>query len=284
MSESGHEELREALASRRLWLLGGDVGASPSPAMHNAALAALGLPAVYEARSLPSAALDAVLDEAEASCAGINVTAPFKTRVAERYASALDDVARECGAVNAVCFRDGRASLATNTDVHGLMEAWRRAAVSVLGRTVAIVGAGGAARASVIAAKSAGAERVLVHARNETAASALVNLARTLGLRAALGGEPAKAHLAVFAVPALDDEAAWLERVLGGPGVVHDLRYGGRGRALRNAALAGGHLYLDGATMLLAQGRAALAAFLGLRELPPQAQKAMEAALARALR
>lgn len=275
--------MSDGLGGKALWLLGADVAASPSPAMHNAALVSLGLPAVYEARSLSSSELDAVLDEAEERCAGLNITAPFKERVAERYARALDEVARECGAVNTVCFRDGRPS-ATNTDVHGLNEAWRRAAVSVLGQTVAIVGAGGAARAAVVAAKAAGAERIVVHARNESAASSLVELARALGLRAEQQGETRQARLAVFAVSALEDETAWVRRALAAPGVVHDLRYGGRGRALRNAALAQGHLYVDGATMLLAQGRAALAAFLGVRELPPHARKAMEPALVRALR
>lgn len=275
--------MSEAHGPRALWLLGGDVERSASPAMHNAALASLGLPSVYEARSLGMDELGAALDEAEGACVGLNVTAPFKERVAERYAASLDDVARACGAVNTVCFQAGRVH-ATNTDVHGLTEAWRRASVSVLGRTVAVVGAGGAARAAVVAAKEAGAERVVVHARRREAAAALVELARSVGLRAALGDEEPKARLAVFAVPALDDEGAWLRRVLGEPGVVHDLRYGRRGHALRNASLTQGHLYVDGATMLLAQGRASLAAFLGLRELPLHASRAMESALARALR
>lgn len=270
-------------ALRPLWLLGGDVSGSPSPAMHNAALAALGLPPVYEARSLAPADLDAVLEEAERSCAGLNITSPFKARVAERYAGALDDVARECGAVNTVVFHEG-AARGSNTDVYGLGEAWRRASVNVLGRTVAIIGAGGAARAAVVACRDAGAERVVVYARRPEAAAQLLSLARTLGLRAELADDAPKARLAVFAVPAVDDERRWVRRVLAEPGVVHDLRYGRRGHALRNAALAEGHLFVDGTTMLLAQGRASLAAFLGMRDLPSAAAKAMEATLARSLR
>lgn len=270
--------------ARPLWLIGSDVAESASPAMHNAALAALERPALYEAREVAGDALDAILDEAEARCAGLNVTAPFKTRVAERYAGALDDVARQSGAVNTVCFRSGGEVLASNTDVHGVTEAWRRASVLVLGRTVAVIGAGGAARAVVLACHEAGAARVVVYARKEHAARDLVGLARAVGLRAELAdGEP-KANLAVFAVAALADEERWLRRVLPVPGVVHDLRYGGRGKALRNAALSMGHLYVDGTTMLLAQGRASLAAFLGVRELPPAASRAMEQALARAIK
>lgn len=253
--------------------------------MHNAALAALGLPGRYEARSLEGASLEAVLLEAEARCAGVNITAPFKVRAAERYAGALDDVARGSGAVNTVCFRGaGGAVFATNTDVYGIREAWRRASVVVLGRTVAIVGAGGAARAALAACREAGVARVIVYARRDEAAGELIALARGMGLRAEKADDEPKANVALFAVPALSNEERWVERVLPGPGVVHDLRYGGRGRALRDATLARGHLYVDGATMLLAQGRAALAAFLGVRELPLPARRAMEQALARALR
>lgn len=268
---------------RPLWLLGTDVSQSASPAMHNAGLAALGLAPLYEARPLRRHELDAVLDDAEDRCAGLNVTHPFKTRVAERYAAVLDDVARETGAVNTVCFREGGV-FATNTDVHGLKEAWRRASVNLLGRTAAVVGAGGAARATVVALQEAGAERVVVYARRQEAALELVALARRGGLRAEVADDEPKASVAVFAVPSLDDEERWVRRVLQTPGVVHDLRYGGAGRALRNAALRAGHLYVDGAPMLLAQARASLAAFLGEPTLPQTAARAMEQALARALR
>lgn len=269
-------------ARRALWLLGADIAKSPSPAMHNAGLAALGVDAVYGLRPCSREALDATLDEAERVCLGINVTAPHKRAVADRYAAALDEVARRAGASNTVAFRPDGA-LATNTDVHGLLVAWRRASVFVEDRTVAILGAGGAARAVVVALADAGARGILVLARRPEAADDLCALAERERLRAETLGARAKASMLVVASPEVPAPHDALASALVGPGVVHDLRYGAKTRPLRDAALRSGHLYLDGTSMLLAQGIRSLEAFLG-RSLSSSAKKAMAGALARAAR
>jgi shikimate dehydrogenase len=248
--------------------------------MHNAALSALGLPQTYSLRPCTAAELPRVLDDAERQCRGINVTAPHKQAVAERYANALDDDALLCRAVNTVVFADDGAVRALNTDVIGLRVAWKRAAVDVTGRIVAVVGAGGAARGVVRALKHAGAAGVVIYARRREAASELVVAAARSGLDGAIGDGPEPdVSMAVFAASVLDDDGAWIDRVLARPGVVHDLRYGRAARGLRNAALTRGHIFLDGGTMLLAQGRAALAAFLGM-QLPPNVEDAMTRAVA----
>lgn len=257
-----------------LWLVGRAIADSPSPAIHNAALAALGRPAAYLLRPVEPALLEATLDEAERACAGINVTAPYKVSAAARFAAALDDVGRACGAVNTVVFAEGRATLATNTDVVGLTTAWRRAAIDVTDRVVAVVGAGGAARAAVVAARDAGARAVTVSARNAEAAQALAQLARAHGLDVV----DAPAQLVVLASSALDDAGAAIARALRGPGSVHELRYGAAARPSRDAALLAGHVYLDGTPMLLAQAQAALGLFLG-GTLPDHARRAMAAAV-----
>lgn len=265
--------------SRPLWLIGRDVARSPSPAMHNAALTTLGLPALYASRACSPDELDAVLDEAERSCRGINVTAPHKVRVAERYRDVLDDDARAAGAVNTVVFDAGRAVKAFNTDIAGLEFSWRRANLHIEGRTVAIVGAGGAARAVVVAAQRAGARGVVVHARKMSAAVGIVNVATALGLDAAAvsdgessprltsavdenAHETLGATVAVIAASGLDAPGVWLDRALAGPGAVHDLRYGAVARSVRDAALARGHLFSDGTLMLLAQAQVALTIFV----------------------
>lgn len=300
--------------TKPLWLLGGDVARSPSPAMHNAALAELGLPALYTARACSPDELDAVLDEAETTCRGINVTAPHKVRAAERYRDVLDDDALAAGAVNTVVFEDGQAVKACNTDVAGLAFSWRRANLHVEERTLAIVGAGGAARAVVVAAKQAGARGVVVHARKMSAAVGIVNVATGLGLDAvAVGAGEGGAHLTstlavslaradgrtrtavdegagealgatvvVIAASALDAPSAWLARALTGPGAVHDLRYGSAARSVRDAALARGHLFSDGTLMLLAQAQLALTHFVGA-PIGDDATTAMRRALASSL-
>lgn len=269
----------QGMLTKPLWLIGGSVERSLSPAMHNAALQSLGHPPVYAARSVSPAEVDHLLEHAEEMTAGVNVTQPYKVAVAERYAAHLSDVARVLGAVNTVVFRTGRIH-AENTDIVGLTEAWRRAAVSPLGRTVAVFGAGGAARAALAALAMAQASRVLVYARRREPGEALVRVGRALGLRISLGEGRPQASLCINASPVVEAPDSWLARTLACPGVVHDLRYGDAGRALRDASLRKGHLYLDGTSMLLAQGKAALAHFLGLPTLPQEAGAAMEQALA----
>lgn len=265
-----------------LWLLGADIQRSPSPAMHNAGLAAMGLPPAYALRPCTPEDLQSVLDEAEVGCRGVNVTAPHKAAVARRYADVLDDTARTVGAVNTVVFDEGRARVAMNTDVAGLMFAWRRANMHVRDRVLAVVGAGGAARAVVVAARQAGARRLVVHARRASAAQELVAHAWSCGLDAEAADRPIDASMVVLAAAHLELPEAWLRRTLARPGAVHDLRYGTRTRSVRNAALAAGHLFADGSLMLLAQARAALAAFVGA-PLPDAATSSMARALAEAV-
>jgi shikimate dehydrogenase len=263
-----------------LWLIGDDIERSLSPAMQNAALAEIGEDAAYALKQCSAAELHAVLDDAERECRGVNVTAPHKVEVARRYADVLDDDARAAGSVNTVIFDGGRAVRALNTDVPGLLFAWKRSALHIEDRTIAVVGAGGAARSVIVAAQQAGARGVVVHARRESAAAGLLVLAAELGLDAVTADRPCGARVAVLASSSLDDPAGTIDKALAGPGAVHDLRYGDGARATRNAALKAGHLFVDGTLMLLAQAQVALAAFLG-KAVPEPAATAMRKALTR---
>ena len=265
---------------KTLWLVGEDVARSPSAAMHNAALAELRLDGLYTLHPTKRDDVDATFAEAERACRGINVTAPFKLAAARRYHGVLDDDARAAGAVNTVVYGDDGAVQALDTDVAGLLFAWKRSGFHVEGKTLAVVGSGGAARAVVVAAQQAGARDLLVHARRERGRSELIACAERAGLPVVARGEPS---LAVFAVTALDDVAGMIERVLPTRAAVHDLRYGMNARDLRDAALRAGHLFADGSLMLLAQAQAALAAFIGA-PLPERAAAAMRRALTDALR
>jgi shikimate dehydrogenase len=265
---------------RRALALIGDarIALSPSPAIHDAIFGA----GTYTL--LPGDDATAAFDLAERSLRGVNVTAPHKAIAASRYRAVLDEEASRVGAVNTVVFGDdGRATVASNTDVVGLLEAWRRASITLEGRRVAIVGAGGAARAAVVAAKDAGAAFLVVHARRRDQAVALVNHAAAVGLDAEVATlDVPPAYLVVFAISDLDDVDGWLRRSLGPTGVVHDLRYGARTFAVRNAALRGGFLFLDGTSMLLAQALASATLFGG--PVNETARVAAGRALAAALR
>jgi shikimate dehydrogenase len=262
-----------------LWLVGENIARSPSPAMHNAALSELGHDELYSLRPTKPAELDDVLDEAERTTRGINVTAPHKVRVATRYAKFLDDDARAAGAVNTVVYGDDGAIRALNTDVAGLLFAWDRSNLHVEGHDIALVGSGGAARAVLVAAAQAGAHGVTIRARHGL--DEMRTLARSLGLGDA--AQNASPSLAVFAVSALDDAAAAIEAVLPTRSAVHDLRYGVAAHQTRNAALRAGHLFVDGSLMLLAQAQLASAAFFG-SPLNERAAGAMRRALVESLR
>jgi shikimate 5-dehydrogenase len=91
--------------------------------------------------------------------------------------------------------------------------------------------------------------------------------------------------LLVLATTDVDAAAAdaLFARALEGRACVHDLRYGPRTRAVRDAALRARHLYADGTTMLLAQAERALELFLG-ETLPDVARRAMAGAVSESLK
>ncbi len=265
---------------RGLALVGDErITGSPSPAIHDAIFG----PGTYGLIIDDDA--PRAFARAEAALRGINVTAPHKVAAAAHYAAVIDDAGRKVGAVNTVVFDDaGRATLATNTDVEGLRVAWRRANVGLKGRHIVVVGAGGAARAVVVAAAEQGARSVAVLARRRDAGAAIVSLAAALGLDASIA-EPEGRHgdIAVLAASELTDVDKTLRLAVGPAGVVHDLRYGHRAVATRNAALRRGLMFLDGTSMLLAQALAAAAHFCGA-PLTPEARARAAAGLSEAIK
>jgi shikimate dehydrogenase len=156
---------------KRLAVLGQPIAHSLSPAMHNAAFAALGMAGEwsYEAIELApdefAAGVSRLRDE---GYVGANVTIPHKVAALE-LAGEASAAAREIGAANTLTF--GPAGVrADNTDAPGLLAALPG---PVAGRRALVLGAGGAARAAVWALLSAGAD-VAVHNRTRERAAELV--------------------------------------------------------------------------------------------------------------
>jgi shikimate dehydrogenase len=138
---------------------GWPVAHSRSPAMHNAAFAALGLDDwLYTRLPLaPELFAEAVPALGASGYRGINVTIPHK-EAALALADSAADAARAIGAANTLTFADS-AIEADNTDAQGFLDALGE---SLAGRSVLVLGAGGAARAIVWAAREAGAREVMV--------------------------------------------------------------------------------------------------------------------------
>jgi shikimate dehydrogenase len=155
-------------------LLGHPVGHSLSPAIHNAAFRALGLPHSYEALDVTPDALPAAVQRIrDGAVLGANVTVPHKEAVM-KLVDTWDGPTAEIGAANTLSrTTDGRV-LASNTDGVGFEYATRDLALD--GARVLVLGAGGAARAVVAVLYARGARVSVVNRTADRARS----LARSL--------------------------------------------------------------------------------------------------------
>jgi shikimate dehydrogenase len=127
-------------------LLGYPVEHSLSPAMHNAAFEALGLDYCYVVFQVhPDFLKDAVKAIRALNIAGVNVTIPHKENVIP-FLDEIDKEASLIGSVNTIVNSD-RSLKGYNTDGRGFMQSLFECGISVEGKDVLIVGAGGASRA-----------------------------------------------------------------------------------------------------------------------------------------
>ena len=129
----------------RLAVLGSPVEHSLSPAMHNAALEALGSDLRYAKVECPPEDLTEAVDCARrANFLGLNLTIPHKFAALE-LCTELDDTARQLGAVNTLLF-DGSRTAGFNTDGPGLVRAIREVfSFDLRDLRVMVLGAGGGA-------------------------------------------------------------------------------------------------------------------------------------------
>lgn len=188
-------------------LLGSGISYSASPAMQNAAFAALGLPYRYVLADVPADAVPAAVAALRGNgVGGANVTVPHKAAVAALM-DEVTELAREADAVNTVV-RDGERLVGHNTDLPAIVEAVGRLCPDGVRRAV-VLGAGGAGRAAQLALVRAGAERTSVLQRSDgsmarladelAAADLLVN-ATPVGTRSSESPVPAEVHRADLAV------------------------------------------------------------------------------------
>ena len=140
-----------------LGVIGHPVGHSLSPAMHNAAIEALGLDYIYVPFDVAPGSLRQATDGIRAlGLAGVNVTIPHKETVIP-FLDEVEDGAREVGSVNTVANVGGRL-VGSSTDGQGFMRSLEEAGFAAAGSKAVVLGAGGAGRAVTFALLAAGAE------------------------------------------------------------------------------------------------------------------------------
>lgn len=181
-------------------VIGDPVAHSLSPALHNAAYEAAGLNWSYVAfqvqRGRAAEAVDAMRN---LGIRGLSVTMPHKEAVVEA-ADAVSPAVRALGAANCLELDDEGQVTAHNTDGDGFVNSFERAGESIARKSVAVIGAGGAARSVIEACGRAGAASVMVINRSPERAEVAAALAGDAG--SVVGPEAvAEADVVVNATP-----------------------------------------------------------------------------------
>jgi shikimate dehydrogenase len=258
--------------------LGDPVSHSFSPIIQNAACAAAGVDGVYVALRCDRAGLSALMESIAQGGGGGNVTLPHKERAAA-VVEMPSEAVRRTGACNTF-WNEGGKIRGDNTDVEG----FRRALEAFLERSprdhrVLVLGAGGAARAVLLALLDEGVKDITLHNRT-------VERARAVSRR--LGGERVRVVSPVeeldggqfdlvvnstrLGLDPTDPLPLDLHR-LGRVGAVMDLVYGDAPTPFVREARTFGVPATDGGEMLVQQGAVSFERWWG-REAPVDSMRA----------
>jgi shikimate dehydrogenase len=262
-------------AAKVAGIYGDPVAHSLSPAMHNAAYAALGCDRIY----VPFRVADSDLPEAiravqALNFLGVNLTVPHKEHGTKLLRNRLSREAISLGAVNCVVNRGselrGGELRGDNTDARGLELALRELGAASLSLSVIVIGAGGGAAAAVLACYRLGARRIIIANRTRTRAQRLakrfpkvrveVRDLKALRDRELIAGAGLIINATSIGIdskvfPELAYDAASVECLF------YDLIYSREPTAFLKPAAALGFRTADGASMLLHQGALAFQLF-----------------------
>ncbi|WP_017323916.1 shikimate dehydrogenase [Synechococcus sp. PCC 7336] len=274
-------------ATQLLGLIGNPVAHSLSPAMHNAALARMGVNAVYLPLPVATEGVGAALAGLAAiGVRGINVTIPHK-QTAMPFLQEVSARAQQVGAVNTIYPLSGGGWGGTNTDVSGFLYPLQQLDRPWSASTAIVLGSGGAARAAIQGCFELGFARVVAVGRSR---DRLLSLTRTWSqLQTATWDELAAllpetlliANATPIGMQSESDPAEIastplsLEHLARLPreAIVYDLVYIPKPTALLKYAAARELVAIDGLEMLVQQGAIALSLWLGGREVPVEVMR-----------
>lgn len=288
-------------ATRVYGVVGWPVGHSLSPHVHNAGFTALGIDAVYLPLPIAAAEGDAdapfeslkatlgeLVDHRRLDLCGCSVTIPHKEgvlRLARESGWEIDPLATAIGAANTLTLErgpDGSPSLARvmNTDAAAARDALAAAVGELAGKRVAVIGAGGAARAVAAGLLGAGASVVVASRRRARADAMAAALSTNLDagqrlVTAELAGLPSLGCEAVVNCtpagmaggPAPDESPVPEGHLKGECRVVMDTVYSPLETPLLRVARAAGCTVVDGLGMFVRQAEAQFLIWTG--ERPP---------------
>ena len=246
----------------RYAVIGDPVAHSLSPRLFRRIAEETGRELSYEAVQVKEGELaDFLLLAKRGAYAGVNVTMPHKSTAAA-LADEKSETVKRLGAANTLRFSEGNA-FAENTDGAGFLTALRFYGIEPQGKSVLLLGAGGAARSVALALAMSGAKvKVLNRTREKAAALAMLHANISLGEE----GDLSAAELLINATPRGMtmpwNELSFLDR-LKTDSTVMDLVYAPRETELLKAARERGLAAHNGFAMLAGQALKAAEFFFG---------------------
>ncbi len=251
-------------------VIGHPISHSKSPIIHNYWLKKYGIEGQYVAIDIPCEDLKSRVQQLiNESYRGFNVTVPHKESILE-LCDTIDDTAAKIGAVNTVTIKDGKLE-GRNTDAFGFIENIKQNAANFdfKGKTVTVLGAGGAARAVIYGLLGQGVSKIYLCNRTPQKAEKLLQHFTNLELTPWCSKIKSlyesnllvnTTSLGMQGQPSLEIDLLDLPQ----NAVVCDIVYNPLITPLLSAAKARGNPIVTGIGMLLHQARPAFEAWYGV--------------------
>jgi shikimate dehydrogenase len=266
--------------TRFVALLGNPLGHSVSPPMHNRVFNTLGMDFLYFPIEVTDHNLETVFRGlSKMNVAGCNVTIPHKIKIME-YLDELDPLAETIGAVNTICFKDGK-SKGYNTDGEGFVRSLEEeSGIDVRGKNFFVIGCGGSSRAICMTLAAKGANNVFITNRTKEKAVALSNeINNRIKSCSSVASQVFEEQLELASQSDViinttslgmhpgEDRLPLDERLITADHIVADIVYNPRMTQLLVTAKNKGAKIVPGLGMLVYQGAAAFELFTGVSPL-----------------
>ena len=161
------------MMTKQLGVIGYPLSHTLSPVFQQAALSYHAIPVTYSAWPTPPERLDETVERLRGEeYMGFNITIPHKEQLLD-LVDDVNDMTRNVGAVNTVVNRNGTLT-GHNTDTYGFIRSLKeKADFEPRGKSVLLLGAGGAARAAAYALAGEGVARLVIANRTLSRAESL---------------------------------------------------------------------------------------------------------------